>query len=114
MPSRRNTVDRRDLSERRERRASGETIPFDVEELERLRTQSSAATPPIVDDEGVEITISSDDPAPRKHAPRAATVSDPMTMSILAEIERIDHEAEAEPEPAPAPRDSNRHIKPRG
>jgi hypothetical protein len=65
------------------------TIPFDFAELERLRTQSAAAHRP---------------------APRAATVSDPMTMSVLAEIERLDHEAE----PEPPRRDSNRHLKPRG
>ena len=103
MASRRNLIDRRKTSA---------TAPFDFAELERLRTQSAAArssrqpTAPIVDE--------SDEPEmPRPSGGRAATVADPMTMSVLAEIERLDHETDPEPEPAPPRRDSNVHIKPR-
>ena len=118
MAAPRNTIDRRSLRERRERRVSGQTIPFDFEELERLRTQSAAQrsqrmpTAPIEHEhEVMEITVEGEDPAPRKPA-RAATVADPMTTSILAEIERLDRESA--PEPAPPRRDSNVNIKPRG
>jgi hypothetical protein len=113
MAARRNIVDRR---------TTGETRPFDVEELERLRTQSAAARParaptaPIEHEhEVLEVTLEDVDDAdapPPRPAGRAATVADPMTMSVLAEIERLDHDHDDEP--APLRRDSNLHIKPRG
>lgn len=102
-----------------ERRSMGETVPFDFEELERLRAQAATARPerlptsPIEHEhEVLEITVEPDEvPSPPKHAGRASTVADPLTMSVLAEIERID--SEPEPEPEPPLRNSNRHLKPR-
>lgn len=112
MAGRRNIIDRR---------TTGETTPFNFEELERLRTQSAAARPagaptaPIEHDhEVLEITlddVDDSDATPPRPVGRAATVADPMTMSVLAEIERLDHDHEGEPEPPR--RDSNVHIKPR-
>lgn len=65
-----------------------ETVPFDPRELQRLR--AAAAVEPVVvaqtdDDLEVEIEIENAAPTKRGHS---ATLSDPLMMSVLVEIER--------------------------
>ena len=120
------------------RRTSGETLPFDREELARLAKKSvppaerpnanvvqakrstNTAVPtiplgePLDGEEEVVVVVEMDDDdepqAPRRA--RTATLPDPATMSILAEIAR----AEPAPPVRPAPDDvrPNRHVKRRG
>ncbi|MBV8759697.1 MAG: hypothetical protein JO257_20580 [Deltaproteobacteria bacterium] len=61
-----------------------------MEHLERLRAQAAAdeAAAARTDDDDLEVEIVAVSAAPPT---RATTHADPMTMSILAEIERIDH-----------------------
>jgi len=117
------------------RRTSGETVPFDRDELARLAKKSvppaerpnanvvrakrstnpqAVAATAVDGEEEVVVVVEMDDEdepqAPRRA--RTATLPDPATMSILAEIAR----AEPAPPVKPAPDDvrPNRHVKRRG
>jgi len=121
------------------RRPSGETVPLDREELARLakktvqpppgerpnanvvrskRSTNNVPSAPLgptpEGEEEVVVVVEMDDdddaPQPPRRA-RTATLPDPATMSILAEIAR------GEPAPAVKPTSdepANRHVKRRG
>ena len=116
------------------RRTSGETVPFDREELARLAKKSvppaerpnanvvrakhatnpqASATPSVDGEEEVVVVVEmdDDDQQPPVRA-RTATLPDPATMSILAEIAR--GEPAPPVKPTPAAERPNRHVKRRG